>query len=190
MQTQQLTEKWMFLAKFLESPKSVGSVTPSSRFLTDKMLQPIDWTKARAVAELGSGTGVFTRGIERMMRYDCQAVLFEQDPEMRRRLAVEFPNMLCRRDACELMKDVAALGLGSLDAVVSGLPFANFEQGLRDQILDAVVQALKPGGVFVTFQYSLQMRSQLREKFDSVETAWVPLNFPPAFVYICRMREV
>jgi phospholipid N-methyltransferase len=186
---QQLTEKWMFLTKFLESPKSVGSVTPSSRFLTHKMLQPIDWCKALAVAELGSGTGVFTRGIERRMRHDCQVVLFEQDPEMRRRLSVEFPAMLCRRDARELTRDLQITGIRSLDAVVSGLPFANFEQGLRDQILDEIVQALKPGGVFVTFQYSLQMRRQLREKFDRVETAWVPLNFPPAFVYICRKSE-
>ncbi|MBL0387261.1 methyltransferase domain-containing protein [Tumebacillus sp. ITR2] len=185
MQAQQLTEKWMFLNKFLESPKSVGSVTPSSRFLTDKMLKPVKWSEALAVAELGSGTGVFTRGIERVKRADCQLVLFEQDPEMRFRLAQEFPDTVCRHDAQELVREVESLGIKQLDAVISGLPFANFEQDVRDRILDQVVQSLKPGGVFVTFQYSLQMRRQLREKFDRVQVGFVPLNVPPAFVYVC-----
>lgn len=189
MQVQhQLTEKWMFLTKFLESPKSVGSITPSSRFLTQQMLKPIDWRTATAVAELGAGTGVFTRGIARAKREECQMMLFEQDFEMRRRLAAEFPMAICRPDARELSKDLHLSGIASLDAVVSGLPFANFEQELRDQILDEVVLALKPGGVFVTFQYSLQMRRQLRKKFAKVELSFVPLNFPPAFVYVCRKQ--
>ena len=39
---------------------------------------------------------------------------------------------------------------------------------------------------FVMFQYSLQMKTLLREYFYSVETNFFLLNFPPAFVYLCK----
>ena len=73
-----------------------------------------------------------------------------------------------------------------LDCVISGLPFANMEENLRRQIIENVYYSLKPGGFFVMFQYSLQMKHMLNEYFSSVKTDFFLLNFPPAFVYFCR----
>lgn len=189
-QPQQVAEKMVFLYKFLQSPKSVGSVTPSSRFLTEKMMQPIDWQNLRAVAELGAGTGVFTRAIRERMHPDAKALIFEQDEAMRRQLGQREPMLTFEKDAQDLSAAMGRHGLPHLDAVVSGLPFANFDPVLRDRILDEVSRSLRPGGVFVTFQYSLQMRAHLEKKFAKVQIGFVPLNFPPAFVYVCRTGEV
>lgn len=189
-QTHQVAEKMVFLYKFLQSPKSVGSVTPSSRFLTEKMMQPIDWHSLRAVAELGAGTGVFTRAIRERMHPDATALIFEQDHAMRRQLHLREPRLTFETDARDLSASMARHGINCLDAVVSGLPFANFDPMLRDRILDEVSRSLRPGGVFVTFQYSLQMKAHLEQRFDRVEIGFVPLNFPPAFVYVCRTGEV
>ncbi|TGV31197.1 phospholipid methyltransferase, partial [Mesorhizobium sp. M00.F.Ca.ET.186.01.1.1] len=100
-----------------------------------------------------------------------------------------FPNALFHEDAVDLTRVLADAGLGKADCIVSGLPFANFPQELRDQIMAEVYAALKPGGVFVAFQYSLQMKKQLSTVFENVTVKLVPLNLPPAFVYVCRKER-
>jgi phospholipid N-methyltransferase len=81
---------------------------------------------------------------------------------------------------------VRQLGLYQVDCILSGLPFTNFSQSLRDRILDGVLEALKPGGLFIAFQYSPHMKNQLSRRFAKVELSFVPLNIPPAFVYYCH----
>ncbi len=181
-----LTEKLTFLMKFMESPTQVGSITPSSRFLTKKMLKPIEWNTARAIAELGAGTGAFTRNIQVLKHQDCKVAVFEKDEEMRDELNTVYPNFIYFEDALCLSENVNSMGMDSLDAVVSGLPFTLFKEAVREQILDGVINSLKPNGVFVAFQYSLQMKKLLSQKFSRVEISFVPLNFPPAFVYVCH----
>jgi phospholipid N-methyltransferase len=180
------TDKLMFLKKFLRSPRTIGSVTPSSRRLTEQMVAPVNWQEAAAVAELGAGTGVITQAILERKRTDCTALIFEQDEEMRSQLVRRFPDLCHWRNARELTEAMRACGINSLDAVISGLPFANFSPSLRHQLLDQIESALRPGGMFVAFQYSLQMREQLRKRFSDVEVRFVPQNIPFAFVYVCR----
>lgn len=180
------SDTFVFLSKFLTSPKQVGSVMPSSRYLTRKMMEPVDWNRVRAVAELGAGTGVFTRAINDRLHPKAQAVVFEADIAMQRRLKEQCPTLHYWGDATELNYAREQLGMRQLDVVFSGLPFANFEQDLRDKLLSEVVDSLKPGGLFIAFQYSLQMKKQLQERFSSVKIGFVPMNVPPAFVYICQ----
>ncbi|QQE75484.1 methyltransferase domain-containing protein [Brevibacillus composti] len=183
-----VTDGLVFAAKFFSSPRSVGSIVPSSRQLVKTMMAAVEWEHATAVAELGAGTGVCTEAIQEAKRVDCQALILEQDDTMRMRLARRYPELRYGQDACRLTAEMAANGMGQLDAVISGLPFANFTQQLRDDILDQVAAALKPGGVFVQFQYSLQLKKQLERRFASVQIRFVPFNFPCAFVYVCRKR--
>ncbi|WP_088187176.1 methyltransferase [Desulfosporosinus sp. FKA] len=178
--------KLFFLRKFIESPFQIGSVTPSSKFLAAKMLEPLDWRSIRAIAELGAGTGVITKYIQAFKHPDCKAAVFEKDHEMRSKLKTCYPEMMYFEDALGLSEQLQAAEIGSLDVVVSGLPFALFETSVRKRIVDAVIDSLKPNGIFVTFQYSLQMKTMLINNFSQVEISFVPLNIPPAFVYVCR----
>jgi phospholipid N-methyltransferase len=179
-------ERGLFLNKFLHSPLTVGSVTPSSKFLTNKMMKPIEWERVAAMAELGAGTGVFTRAIHQRCRPETQVIVFEHDADMQAHLKTTFPTFHHRSNALELGRAVLELGLSGLDCIVSGLPFGAFSQDLRSRFMDRIVHALKPGGIFIQFQYSLQMLPELRRRFADVQVGFVPLNFPPAFVYVCR----
>ncbi|MCW1887331.1 hypothetical protein OKA04_21515 [Luteolibacter flavescens] len=181
-----LQERLLFLQKFLSAPLSTGSIVPSSRHLTREMLKPIDWQSSRHIAELGAGTGVFTREIHRRRDPGCRVYIFERDEMLRQRLQLELPDFSFHPDACDIhllpREDTAPL----LDGVISGLPFANFPPFLRDLILDNVRSALKPSGKFVAFQYSLRLKSRLEQRFERVTTSLVPLNVPPAFVHVCE----
>ncbi|HBV87951.1 MAG TPA: hypothetical protein DEF42_15180 [Desulfosporosinus sp.] len=86
-----LTDKLTFLMKFIESPTQVGSITPSSRFLAEKMVRPIDWDQVKAVAELGAGTGAFTNYINALKSPNCKVAVFEKDEEMRDQLYNLYP---------------------------------------------------------------------------------------------------
>jgi len=179
------TEKLLFLKRFIGAPTRVGSITPSSRFLARAMLSPGDWSAARAIAELGAGTGVFTRRINRRIAPGCRLFVFEIDPVMRAKLETECPGPEYHPDAALLDDVVRSCGAGKLDYILSSLPFAVFPAELRSRILDAVRSAIAPTGTFIAFQYSQQMRQELEARFEEVRISFVLRNIPPAFVYRC-----
>ena len=75
-------ESFTFLKRFAEQPRKIGSVTPSSKFLTKAMLERVDWDNANCIAELGAGTGVFTREIVKRAKPDAKILVFEIDPAL------------------------------------------------------------------------------------------------------------
>ena len=58
----------VFFRGFLEHPKMVGSIIPSSRFTIDKMLGPVKWEECRVFVEYGPGVGTFCRPVLERMR--------------------------------------------------------------------------------------------------------------------------
>lgn len=180
-----ILDKAMFLHRFIKDPKTIGSVTPSSIFLAQAVVKPIDWSNISSIVELGAGTGVFTRYINQMKHPGCTGIIFEQDIKMLHRLMQLYPRLYYRYHAEDVYSVIRQLGLPEVDCILSGLPFANFPQSLRDRILEGIVCSLKPGGLFIAFQYSLHMRNQLSMRFKKIDLGFVPLNIPPAFVYYC-----
>jgi len=183
-----IQEKLLFLYKFTRAPKQIGSVTPSSMFLAKKMIEQLDWSVAGNVAELGAGTGAITKFFDSARYPQTNIMLFEQDAFLREQLERRFPDYPCYADACKIDQALRKEGIEHLDCIFSGLPFFNFPQQLRDQLMAQIFLSLKPGGLFVAFQYSQQMRKQLEQQFDILHVHYVPLNIPPAFVYVCRKR--
>lgn len=181
-----LVDKMLFLKKFFVSPKKIGSITPSSLYLARAMTERITWEESNCVIELGAGTGVFTSYLHEAKPDGCTVLVFEQDGEMRQRLQNEYANLHFCQNAEHIHAEMQAAGIRHADYILSGLPFANFPQSVRNKILDGVVQTLKPGGQFIAFQYSLQMKKQLKSRFANIDIKMVPLNIPPAFVYYCQ----
>jgi phospholipid N-methyltransferase len=173
----------VFIQKFIQSPLQVGSLFPSSNTLAKKMTSIVNWDNIREVAELGAGTGVITKEILQAMNSDTSLHIFEKDKEMRAGLQNKYPKCLYYEDASHITEKI---GEGTLDAVFSGLPFANFSKAMRKQIVEEAYRSLKPGGIFVAFQYSTQMKRTFQSHFKEVEISFVPKNFPPAFVYLCK----
>ena len=183
-----LKESMTFLKRFASSPRRIGSVAPSSKFLTRAMLDRVDWENAKYIAELGAGTGVFTREIVRRARPDARILVFEIDPDLQKMIRDEHPEhkgLTLHSVAQELRKYMHDNGIEQLDFVISSLPFTVLPPKMTVRILNGVVKALKPDGHFVAYQYSSIMKHVLRKKFAHMKTRFVMFNVPPAFVYDC-----
>jgi phospholipid N-methyltransferase len=181
-----MTNRAAFLYKFIQNPKEIGSIAPSSSFLTRKMLANLPWDTIDVLVELGAGTGVFTKFITDNKKESCQLLVIEQDYEMRKVLQTMYPGFYYGSKAEKLDRILQKYDLPQADCIVSGLPFAVFSESLRDDIMEKINCSLKPEGIFIAFQYSLQMRKTLKKYFSEVKIEFVSLNIPPAFVYYCK----
>lgn len=183
-----MNDPFGYLRRFVAAPAQIGSVAPSSPFLTRAMLRGVDWGRMRTVVELGAGTGVFTKAIEAARHRESRFLVFEKEAGLRGELQRRFPSAELHADATEL-RGILAGDRGGADCVISGLPFANFRPVQRRSLLSDIRRTLRPGGVFIAFQYSLQLRAELRGRFEAMDLELVLRNVPPAVVYRCRNRE-
>ncbi|MCX7708490.1 MAG: methyltransferase [Clostridia bacterium] len=178
-------EPWIFLKRFFDSPGIVGSVTPSSRFLAEKMVRKCEVETCCSIIELGAGTGVFTEYIERYKTSECQVHIFEKDPAFTNCLISKYPRLSLYSEAAQMGELISGGRIEKPELIISGLPFAVFESSLRKRILDQAYDALTHGGKFITFQYSLDLLKDLKKRYKTVELDFVLLNIPPAVVYRC-----
>jgi phospholipid N-methyltransferase len=179
--------EWVvFCRRFLHNPSCIGSVIPSSRYLARKVADSVMWEDCDIVVELGAGTGSFTKYLVANKPSKTKIVLFEKDPVFRAQLKEMYQTIPLYDDAARLTEILAKEGIGRVDCVVSGLPFAMFSAAKRRSILSQVQGALPKDGQFITFQYSPQMYWELCLYFTKVRVGFTLLNVPPAIVYTCR----
>ena len=78
-----------FLKEGLKNLKTIGTVTPSSKYLCAKMVGLSDLMGSKCIVELGAGDGVMTSHILRSMPADAMLFAFEINPKF-----------------CELMREI------------------------------------------------------------------------------------
>lgn len=179
--------EWIdFLQRFVQTPRQIGSVSPSSIHLARAMTRDVEWSRCRVIAELGAGTGAITRTIQVHRGESSRFHLFEMQPVFRRNLAAEFEDVLLHSDAQDLVAALRDAGDTHADVVFSGLPLALMREEDRAALLDSIRRALAPDGTLVAFQYTPLYFLAFRRCFRRVRVRFVPLNFPPAFVYHCE----
>jgi phospholipid N-methyltransferase len=183
-----MAKKTAFLKQFWQEKKMVGAMSPSSKYLAHKMLKNIDFKKAKVIVELGPGTGVFTKKILEFMQPDAKLLVFELNDTFYEFLKEEIidERMILIHDSAEfIQKYLAEAGFIHTDYVISSLPLAVFPNKLKTNIINTSYETLKNHGKYIQFQYSLNSKRILEDRFDAVHLAFTPLNFPPAFVYTC-----
>jgi phospholipid N-methyltransferase len=185
-----------FFAAALRSPGKVGAVLPSSGPLAELLATVVPHTGAPVVVEIGAGTGAVTDVIDARLPEAARHLAIELDPGMVRYLQRVHPGLeVIEGDAVKLGTLLAERGVEQADAVLGGLPWALFDDGLQRSILGQISAVLGPTGAFTTFAYTSGMvlpsarrfRQVLRETFEEVVvSATVWRNLPPAFAYVCR----
>ena len=186
-----------FFKELVTNVGSVGAVAPSSSVLARAMVEHARVREAKFVLEFGPGTGAFTGKIIEALPQDSGFIAMEVNSKFVDIVRNRYPSTNIVHDsATEASRYLQAQGRESCDSIVSGLPFAAFNDELQDAILDEVGRILEPGGIFVTFTYvqapltkrGRNIRRKLFERFSSVTTSPIIWrNFPPAFLYCAQM---
>ena len=152
------------------------------------MLEPIDFKKVKCIVELGPGTGSITHELLHLMPKDSLLLVFEINEDFCQILnEIKDPRLKVIRDTAENMQSyLEEYKIETVEYIVSSLPFAMIPNGIVKNILHHVKKVLKPAGMFLQYQYSLNAYKKLKSTFNDVEVNFTPMNIPPAFVFICK----
>ncbi len=169
-----------FFDELLTNWQRLGSFAPSSRHLARAMLASIDFASVRTIIELGPGTGPFTRKILKRMHPECTLTVYELSERFCKELSrINDPRLKIVHASAAKIQSYS----GTVDVIVSGLPIANFPPFSKIRLLTLVKAALRPGGQFIQFQYTLESRRLIERLFGPAQIEFVLYNVPPAFVY-------
>lgn len=178
----------LFARNFFKHPKMLGSLIPSSRFLIDRLLERVDWGRARVIVEYGPGVGTITEEVLRRMRPDATLVVFETNGEFVRFLeeSLADPRLHVIHGSAEDVGEVLKrLECGPADYVISGIPFSTMPEDLRERILNATRAALHPSGTFLVYQFSARVWPHLQRVFRHVHRDFEVRNVLPAWLFFC-----
>jgi phospholipid N-methyltransferase len=184
-----LTSRIFFLKEALKNLRTLGTITPSSRFLAKRMLKEIDFSKVDVLVELGPGNGVITQHILDRLPPEATLVCFEiNDNFYTQLLKVKNPQLVVIKSSAEKIKqELNLLGFHKTDHIISSLPLTMIPNKVSREILFKSFDVLQNGGTYIQFQYSLSYFKKLKTVFKkSISLDFEPLNLPPAFVYRCK----
>lgn len=181
-----MATKRNFIKEFWKERRVVGAVSPSTRFLGEKMIENVDFDKSKLIVELGPGTGVFTDLIIDRMADDAKLLVFELNDSFYNSLnkRIDDPRVEVIHDSAEFIEKYVENGQKQ-DVVISSLPLMVFSEDLRNNVVKAAYECLKDNGKYIQFQYSLQSKKLLEAVYEKVTVKFTMKNFPPAFVYTC-----
>jgi phospholipid N-methyltransferase len=187
--TSQAEKALAFFLRFLNQPKQVGSIVPSSVFLERRLVRMGAVAQARTVVELGPGTGGTTQALLKALPPEGRLLAIEIDHRLAELVRAEIrdPRLIAHRGSAEHIAD--ALGQYALpapDLVISGIPFSTMPRQIGKRILREIRTVLAPGGRFVAYQLRDRVAVLGRDFFGDAETDIELLNVPPIRVWCWR----
>jgi phospholipid N-methyltransferase len=178
----------LFARTFLKNPVMLGSVIPSSRFLIDAVLEPMDWARARVIVEYGPGVGTITGEILKRMRPDAKLIIIEMNREFVRFLGEAFRDerlVVIDGSAANVRRILAEHGCENADYIISGIPLGSMPVTVRESIVRETKAALAPGGAFIVYQFTSRVLPELQRVFEVVKRGREWLNVLPAHLFFC-----
>jgi len=183
-----VAELLLFAFNFIRHPYMLGSIIPSSRFLVNQVLAPIDWDNAQVIVEYGPGVGTFTAQILRRMRSDATLVVIETNRDFVRFLRQSLPDErlhVVQDSAAEVQAILQRLGLRQPRYIISGIPLGSMPEPVRADIVGKTRAALAPGGTFLVYQFTARALPVLQRTFGNVRRSFERRNLPPAQLFTC-----
>ncbi|MBU6426839.1 methyltransferase domain-containing protein [Patescibacteria group bacterium] len=182
----------LFLKASLENFWTIGSVVPSSSYLAKKMAMPIASKPKMVVVELGAGTGAVTRCLLKVLPSDARLFSLELNATLADRLSRDISDKrleLIVENACNLESVLKEREVSKADYIISGLPLGSIQEDGRQEIYRNIHACLEPGGLYIQFQYFMANFIEIKKHFKVCKVAFEWRNFPPAFIYSCRLRS-
>ena len=153
----------------------------------ERVASKMDLSRPRVIAEYGPGDGVHSREIARRMHPGSKLLLFELDTafsrDLRRQFCADARVHVVNADAVTLPEELERRGIVQCDYILSGIPFSILEINKKRRLLEKTHHALKPGGSFIIYQVTNELR-QHATFFDDSDSEYFLQNIPPMFITV------
>ena len=183
-------EEIRFFKTWIDKPKALGAVLPTSNATARRMASVIDVGSSDPVLELGPGTGVITKAILARNVDPEELYSFEHTEAFLPKLRSQFPDVnIIHGDAFQLDEALPDMKGGKFDTIISAVPLLNFSVEQRVEFLSDLFERLNPGRPVVQISYGPlspippDQKSYLVEPLD-----WMLRNIPPARLWVFRKR--
>ncbi len=199
----------IFWRQFRQNFFEMGAILPSSGALA-RAVSAYLAQKERPVQvlEVGAGTGAFTREIVSLLEPGDALDIVEINPDLMTHLQQRFQHEVAfqTREVTInfITSDIRQVAFNhAYDFIIFSLPLTNFSPPMVQEILDLMINRLKPGGVFSYVKYifisrfkvlfggsaartQLTTNQEIIGKFAAqyqIQRRAVWLNIPPAWTY-------
>jgi len=206
------SDQQIFFRQFKRNFFQMGAILPSSRALAQAAVAYLAQKQGSIqVLEVGAGTGAFTREIVPLLQPGDSLDIVEINPELITYLQQRFrqePNFQTRGVEINFINDdIRRVPFSyNYDYIVFSLPLTNFPPAMVQEILDLMIDHLKPGGIFSYVKYifigrlkylfgssvvkaNLAANQKIIDSFANqyqIESRAVFLNVPPAWAYFWK----
>ncbi len=181
-------EELRFFKGWMDKPRAVGSIVPTSSVTARRMASVIDTGSALPVLELGPGTGVITRAILEAGVRPENLWSVEYSEDFVDHLRERYPGTnIIHGNAFDLDATLGDKRDMIFDSVVSGVPLLNFPVAQRVAYVEDLLDRIPAGRPIVQLTYG--PRSPVPpghgdytvERFD-----FILRNIPPTQLWIYR----
>jgi len=189
-------EHLAFVKEAFKSLFKTGTLLPSSHFLSDKICEKaLKYSSVNnpSIIEVGAGTGKITIPLlnafpnSHFLIFEPNKSFFEILKSKVESLSIgkEKTNILIINECVENSQEIQE----KYHIIVSSLPLLSFNKSHREKVLSFLRDHLLPNGIFIQYGYTPLTEIFLRRYFTVVERSLVPLNIPPAIVYVCKKAD-
>jgi phosphatidylethanolamine/phosphatidyl-N-methylethanolamine N-methyltransferase len=182
------SETVRFFKGWLDKPRAVGSIVPTSATTAREMASLIDVGSGLPVLELGPGTGVITKAI--LQRGVAPEALWaiEYAEDFVDHLRQEYPGVnVIQGDAFNLDDTLGDKKDTVFDSIVSAVPLLNFPVPQRIAYVEDLLNRIPPGRPIMQITYGPRSPVPPGKGNYTVERhGFVLRNVPPAHLWAYR----
>ncbi|MER8637443.1 phospholipid N-methyltransferase PmtA [Mesorhizobium sp. M1365] len=177
-----------FFKGWIDKPKAVGSIVPTSSITAGKMASIVDPTSGLPVLEVGPGTGVITRAILAQGIKPENLYAVEYSTDFVRHLRQLYPGVnVIEGDAFNLDATLGDKRDLIFDSVISGVPLLNFPVAQRIVYVESLLDRIPAGRPIVQLTYGpLSPIPPGRGDYTVEHFHFVIRNIPPTQLWIYR----
>ena len=175
-------EEIRFFKGWIDGPKSVGAILPTSGVTARRMASVINPASGLPVLELGPGTGIITKAIVQRGVAPGNVISIEYSTDFYQHLKRTIPDVhFINGAAFDLDRTLGERKDEKFDAVISAIPMLSFPMEKRIALLEDLLDRMPPGRPVVQITYSPVSPIDARpDRFQIKHLDFVVRNIPPA----------
>jgi phosphatidylethanolamine/phosphatidyl-N-methylethanolamine N-methyltransferase len=175
-------EEIRFFKGWMDGPKSVGAILPTSGVTARRMASVITPESGLPVLELGPGTGIITKAILQKGITPENVVSIEFSTDFYQHLTKTFPRVnFINGDAFDLEKTLGQFRDRKFDAVISAIPMLSFPMERRIALLEDLLDRMPRGRPVMQITYGPVSPIVARpDRYQIKHYDFVVRNIPPA----------